>query len=136
MKNMVYVVLGIVFGVLLYKSEAVSWYRIQEMFMFKSFHMYGIIGSAVFVGATSLFILKKMKAKSLSGELIQVSDKKMSKANLIGGIIYGLGWGLIGTCPGPMYVLIGSGYTFMFVIFFCALVGTWVYSALREKLPH
>ena len=136
MKNSVYVLVGILFGVLLYKSEAVSWYRIQEMFMFKSFHMYGIIGSAVFVGAASLYVLKKIKAKSLEGELIQVADKKMSSANILGGIIYGLGWGLIGTCPGPIYVLIGSGYTFMFIVLFSALVGTWVYSSMREKLPH
>ena len=136
MKNSVYVLVGILFGVLLYKSEAVSWYRIQEMFMFKSFHMYGIIGSAVFVGAASLYVLKKIKAKSLEGELIQVADKKMSSANILGGIIYGLGWGLIGTCPGPIYILIGSGYTFMFIVLFSALVGTWVYSSMREKLPH
>ena len=136
MKNSVYVLVGILFGVLLYKSEAVSWYRIQEMFMFKSFHMYGIIGSAVFVGAASLYVLKKIKAKSLEGELIQVADKKMSSANILGGIIYGLGWGLIGTCPGPIYILIGSGYTFMFIVLVSALVGTWVYSSMREKLPH
>ena len=136
MKNIVYVIFGMIFGVLLYKSEAVSWYRIQEMFMFKSFHMYGIIGSAVFVGAISLFLLKRNKTKCLTGETIQVADKKMGKSNLIGGIIYGLGWGLIGTCPGPIYVLIGSGYSFMFVVLFSALAGTWVYSALREKLPH
>ena len=136
MKNSVYVLVGILFGVLLYKSEAVSWYRIQEMFMFKSFHMYGIIGSAVFVGATSIYLLKKFKKKSIEGELIQVADKKMSSANILGGIIYGLGWGLIGTCPGPIYILIGSGYTFMFIVLFSALVGTWVYSSMREKLPH
>jgi uncharacterized membrane protein YedE/YeeE len=136
MKNSVYVLVGIFFGILLYKSEAVSWYRIQEMFMFKSFHMYGIIGSAVFVGATSVYVLKKIKAKSLEGELIQVADKKMSSANILGGIIYGLGLGLIGTCPGPIYVLIGSGYTFMFIVLLSALVGTWVYSSMREKLPH
>lgn len=136
MKNLVYVCLGAIFGILLYKAEAVSWYRILEMFMFKSFHMYGIIGSAIAVGATSIFILKKYKYKSMTGEPISISDKKFSKGNIIGGIIFGLGWGLVGACPGPMFIMIGAGYQFMIIVLASALVGTWVYSALREKLPQ
>ena len=136
MRNSIYTLLGAIFGILLFKSEAVSWYRILEMFMFKSFHMYGIIGSAVMVGMVSIYLLKKNKAKSNTGEIISIPDKKLNKGNLIGGIIFGLGWGLVGACPGPIYVLIGCGYSFMIIVLLSALTGTWVYSAMREKLPH
>lgn len=136
MKNVIYVILGAIFGILLYKAEVVSWYRIYEMFMFKSFHMYGIIGSAIAVGATSIYLLKKYKYISMTGEPISIPDKKFSKGNIIGGIIFGLGWGLVGACPGPMFIMIGAGYSFMFIVLFSALAGTWVYAALKEKLPN
>lgn len=136
MKNVVYVILGAIFGILLYKAEVVSWYRIYEMFLFKSFHMYGIIGSAIAVGGTSIYLLKKYKYISMTGEPIAIPDKKFSKGNIIGGIIFGLGWGLAGACPGPMFIMIGAGYSFMFIVLFSALAGTWVYAALKEKLPN
>jgi uncharacterized membrane protein YedE/YeeE len=136
MIRVIYTLLGVIFGVTLFKSEAVSWYRIYEMFLFKSFHMYGIIGSAVGVGIILLYVIKKQKAKSITGEQIELQPKKLSKGNIIGGILFGLGWGLVGACPGPIYVLIGAGYSFVFIIFISALAGTWVYSSLREKLPN
>jgi len=136
MMRFMYVILGIIFGITLFKSEAVSWYRIYEMFLFKSFQMYGIIGSAVAIGVVAVYLIKRSKCKSVSGEPIEVAPKKLSKGNIIGGVIFGLGWGLVGACPGPIYVLIGAGYSFVIIVFVSALVGTWVYSALRDKLPN
>ncbi len=136
MKNGVYVLLGAFFALLLYKAEAVSWYRVYEMFLFESFHMYGIIGSAIAVGASSVYLLKKYNKVAMSGEAISIADKKISKANIIGGVIFGLGWGLVGACPGPVFVMIGAGYNFMIIVLISSLIGTWVYALLREKLPH
>lgn len=136
MMRFMYVILGIIFGITLFKSEAVSWYRIYEMFLFKSFHMYGVIGSAVAIGVVAVYLIKMRKCKSVSGEQIEVAPKKLSKGNIIGGVIFGLGWGLVGACPGPIYVLIGAGYSFVIIVFVSALAGTWVYSALRDKLPN
>lgn len=136
MKYIKYLLVGILFGVVLTKSEAVSWYRIQEMFRFQSFHMYGIIGSAIVVAMTSILIIKKYKIPSLGGEAINIPDKQFNKGSIIGGTIFGMGWALAGACPGPLYALLGSGYALILVVILSALLGTWVYSYLRPRLPH
>lgn len=134
----VYLVLGALFGVLLIKSEVISWFRIQEMFRFQAFHMYGIIGSAVVVAAVSLQVIKRMGTRSLDGEPIVVQPKVMGAGTRywLGGTIFGLGWGLIGACPGPLFALVGSGVSVMLVPLVAAIVGTWCYGALRSRLPH
>ena len=134
----VYLVLGALFGVLLIKSEVISWFRIQEMFRFQAFHMYGIIGSAVVVAAVSLQVIKHMGTRSLDGEPIVVQPKVMGAGTRywLGGTIFGLGWGLIGACPGPLFALVGSGVSVMLVPLVAAIVGTWCYGALRSRLPH
>tara|TARA_B110000211_G_scaffold75009_1_gene87662 strand:+ start:1731 stop:2144 length:414 start_codon:yes stop_codon:yes gene_type:complete len=137
MRHLYALILGAVFGGILVKAEVLSWFRIQEMFWFQSFHMYGIIGSAIVVGAISLQVIKHLEAKSISGELIDPSEKKFNKkGNLIGGIIFGCGWALTGACPGPLYALVGSGYGIMLVTIFCAMLGVVAYGILKDKLPH
>lgn len=137
MKNLKFLVLGTVFGVILVKSEAVSWYRIFEMFNFHSFHMYGIIGAAVALGVLSVAIIKSRNLNDYSGEQITVKKKdNLFKANLIGGIIFGLGWALAGACPGPMFALLGYGVFGIVVVIGGALLGTYLYGKLRDKLPH
>lgn len=129
--------LGALFGIILMKAEVLSWFRIQEMFFFQSFHMYGVIGSAVAVGALSVFLLKKYKAKSLTGELISPEGKPANyKSNFIGGVIFGLGWALTGACPGPLYALLGSGYGVIVIALISALIGVLVYGRLCNRLPH
>ncbi len=125
------------FGIVLVKSEAVSWYRIFEMFKFQSFHMYGIIGSSVITGVIVVWLIKKFKVKSIEGDEIQFSPKDQSLARYsIGGIIFGLGWALAGACPGPMYILLGTGVFTMLIVIAAAILGTFVYGLLRDKLPH
>ncbi len=137
MKRLIFLLIGIFFGIIMTKSEAISWYRIQEMFRFDSFHMYGIIMSAVITGMVLTFTMKKNKAKDIYGQLIQFKDKQMSIARYgIGGIIFGLGWALSGACPGPIYTLIGNGYTTLLIVLLGALLGTYTYGAVRDKLPH
>jgi uncharacterized membrane protein YedE/YeeE len=136
MKNIKYLLVGILFGTVLTKTEAVSWFRIQEMFRFQSFHMYGIIGSAIAVGALSVWLLKKFNVKSINGEEIVIPDKQFSKGQIYGGIIFGMGWALAGACPGPLYALLGAGYSVIIVGLLSAMLGTWVYSYLKPKLPH
>jgi uncharacterized membrane protein YedE/YeeE len=136
MKNIKYLLFGVLFGVVLTKSEVISWWRIQEMFRFHSFHMYGVIGSAVVVGIISVWILKKTHAKSIEGEELTFGVKKFDKGNIIGGLIFGIGWGITGACPGPLLALVGSGLTIMILATISAIAGTWVYGLLREKLPH
>lgn len=136
MKYLAYLFAGTMFGIILTKSEAVSWFRIQEMFRFESFHMYGIIGSAILVGMLSLFIIKKSGIKALNGEEIIVPDKKFNKGAIYGGLIFGMGWSLAGACPGPLYALLGSGVTPVLIVILSALAGTWVYSYFRPRLPH
>ncbi|HHS95275.1 MAG TPA: YeeE/YedE family protein [Phaeodactylibacter sp.] len=137
MRLLKFLLIGILFGIVMTKSEAVSWFRIQEMFRFQSFHMYGIIGVAVVLGAIMHFIIKKSKMKNAYGETIVFGDKpKNYKASMIGGILFGLGWALTGACPGPLYVLLGQGNLIMLVILFSALLGALAYGALRSKLPH
>ena len=135
----VYLLVGIFFGVILIKSEVACWFRIQEMFRFQSFHMYGIIGSAIAVSALSILLLKKLGWKSLSGDPIQIPPKEMKPGAVrywLGGTIFGMGWALTGACPGPIYALIGSGVTVFIVAMASALLGTWVYALSRPNLPH
>ncbi len=137
MKFLKFLLAGIIFGVVMVKSEAVSWFRIQEMFRFQSFHMYGIIGSAVGLGVILIQWIKVKKLKSIDGKPIEVTGKPlMWKANLIGGSIFGLGWALTGACPGPLYTLAGAGYSVFWVVIAAALVGTFTYGALKKYLPH
>ena len=136
MKNFKFLVAGTLFGIILIKAEVISWFRIQEMFRFQSFHMYGIIGSAICVGMISILLLKKYKIKTFSGEEIKIAPKEFTKGNVIGGLMFGLGWAMTGACPGPLYALIGSGYTIIIVVLLSAVLGTYTYGVLKDKLPH
>ena len=129
---------GVLFGIVLTKSEVISWFRIQEMFRFQSFHMYGIIGSAVVTAMIGIQIIKRYKLRSLAGQPITIPPKTMGTGTRYwaGGTIFGLGWGLIGACPGPLFALLGNGVTVMIVAILSALAGTWCYGALRSRLPH
>jgi len=135
MKNINYLVLGTLFGIILTKSEVISWFRIQEMFRFQSFHMYGIIGSAIVAGLISIQLIKRNHLKTINGEPIVIADKKYTHGTWLGGIIFGLGWAITGACPGPLFAQLGSGVGGAAVMIVAALAGTWTYSALREKLP-
>lgn len=136
MKNLKFLLLGTIFGIILIKGEVISWFRIQEMFRFQSFHMYGTICSAIAVGMLSIFLIKKFKIKSFSGEEIKIEDKQFSKGNIIGGLMFGLGWAMTGACPGPLYALIGSGLPIVIVVLLSAVLGTYCYGVLKDKLPH
>lgn len=137
MKFFKFLALGIVFGIVMAKSEAFSWYRIQEMFRFQSFHMYGIIGTAVTLGIIGVALIKKFHIRDLEGNPIQFHPKEKSIARyLIGGTLFGLGWALSGACPGPMVVNIGYGYITLAVVFFFAIVGTFFYGLIKDYLPH
>jgi uncharacterized membrane protein YedE/YeeE len=137
MKFIKFLILGIVFGIVMAKSEAISWFRIQEMFRFQAFHMYGIIGTAVALGVIGVALIKKFKIRDFRGNPIEFFPKEKSIVRyLLGGIIFGLGWALSGACPGPMVVNIGYGFLSMVIVFFFALVGTYLYGAFRDKLPH
>lgn len=136
MKLIKYLFAGIIFGIILIKSEAISWFRIQEMFRFQGFHMYGIMGCAVFTGVISVFLLKKFNARTFAGEPIKIEDKKFSKGNIIGGLMFGMGWAVTGACPGPLYALVGSGLMVVGVVLLSAILGTFAYGILKEKLPH
>jgi uncharacterized membrane protein YedE/YeeE len=131
-----YLILGIGFGIVLVKAEVISWFRIQEMFRLESFHMYGVIGTAVVVGIISVQIIKRFKVKSISGEPINLEAKPFSKGQIFGGLLFGFGWALTGACPGPIYAQIGTGVTVFIVTLASALAGTWFYGLIREKLPH
>lgn len=137
MKFIKFLILGAIFGIVMVKSEAVSWYRIQEMFRFQSFHMYGIIGISVILGIIGVSLIKKFKLKDTSGETIVIPVKaKLYKSAIIGGTIFGLGWALIGACPGPMVVSIGDGYVSFIIVVLFGLLGTYLYGYIKEKLPH
>jgi uncharacterized membrane protein YedE/YeeE len=137
MKHIKYLIIGVLFGITMTKSEAVSWYRIQEMFRFQAFHMYGIIGSALVIGVIGVLIMKKQQMKSLSGEALQfkINESGFSRY-LLGGIVFGLGWALSGACPGPMYTLLGSGFSVFIVVILSAVLGALLYGVLKNKLPH
>ncbi|MFI5150953.1 MAG: DUF6691 family protein [Bacteroidia bacterium] len=136
MKNIRFLVLGFIFGIILIKTEVISWFRIQEMFRFQSFQMYGIIGSAIVVGMISIMLIKRNKVKSMDGTEIRIADKEFTKGNIIGGFIFGLGWAMTGACPGPLYALIGSGMGVVAVVLISAVLGTFVYGLLKDRLPH
>jgi len=131
-----YLLLGTGFGFVLTKSEAISWFRIQEMFRFQSFHMYGLMFSAVLVGMTSIQIIKRFQVRTLAGEPITIEPKQFTWGNVIGGTMFGLGWALTGACPGPLYALVGAGVWVIAVGLLAAIAGTWVYGVLRPRLPH
>lgn len=134
--NLKYLFIDFLFGIVFVKAEIISWYRIQEMFRLQSFHMYGVIGSAVLVGALSVWLIKKFNIKTLAGEEIKFAKKDFSKGQVIGGLMFGLGWAITGACPGPLFAQIGTGVTVVIVTLLSAIVGTWFYGLIREKLPH
>jgi uncharacterized membrane protein YedE/YeeE len=134
--NLKYVIVGIAFGIVFIKAEVISWYRIQEMFRFQSFHMYGIIGSAVVVGIISILLIKEFNIKTIYGKKIEFHNKTFNKGQIYGGLIFGLGWAITGACPGPLFAQIGTGATVMIVTLLSAVVGTWLYGYFRDKLPH
>lgn len=137
MKAIKFLLLGVLFGIIMTKSEAISWFRIQEMFLFQSFHMYGIIGVAVILGALQVALIKKVKLKDITGKIIEFKDKDKSIPRyLIGGTIFGLGWSMTGACPGPMFTLVGHGFGIMLIVIGSAILGTLTYGAIRNKLPH
>lgn len=137
MRTLLYFIIGIVFGITMFKSEAASWFRIYEMFQFKSFHMYGIIGSALVFGVLITQAIKKFKVKSFYGDTIEIADKEKGiKRYLYGGIVFGLGWALAGACPGPIFTLIGAGYAPILVVLVSATLGTFTYGRIKDKLPH
>jgi uncharacterized protein len=137
MKSLKFLLVGIVFGTIMYKAQLVSWFRIYEMFRFESFHMYGVIGSAVGLGIIFVQLIKRFKIKSIEGQEIEIAPKDKGVARYIfGGTIFGLGWALAGACPGPMYVLVGTGAFSILIVIAAAMLGTFVYGLLMKKLPH
>ena len=137
MKKLLFIFIGLCFGIIMYKSEAASWFRIYEMFRFEAFHMYGIIGTALAFGILFVQIIKRYNVKSFDGHpiIIEPKEKSFSKY-LLGGIIFGLGWALVGACPGPIFVLVGAGYLPIVIVFLSAALGTFLYGVLKDKLPH
>jgi len=131
-----YLLMGIIFGIVLVKSEVISWYRIQEMFRLQSFHMYGVMGSAVVTGIISIWLIKKFNINTIYGKPVVIPAKKFSKGQIYGGLIFGFGWALTGACPGPLYALIGSGFSIIIITLLSALAGTWLYGYFKERLPH
>lgn len=137
MKYLKYILVGFFFGIVLTKAEAVSWYRIYEMFQFQSFHMYGIIMTAIFVGALGVQIIKKQQLKDIDGHLIVIQDKEKGSARYwIGGVLFGLGWAMVGACPGPIFIMLGAGFMSIGIILIGAVLGTFLYGVLKDKLPH
>ncbi|OEY72398.1 YeeE/YedE family protein [Salegentibacter salarius] len=137
MRSIGYLLIGIFFGIVMFKSEAASWFRIYEMFQFQSFHMYGIIGSALVLGVIGVQIIKRKNLKSFFGQRITFIPKEKSFSRyMYGGIIFGLGWALAGACPGPIFTLIGAGFMPILIVFAGSLLGTFLYGLLRKKLPH
>lgn len=134
--NLKYLPVGILFGILFVKAEIVSWFRIQEMFRLQSFHMYGIIGSAIAVGMLSVWLIRKFNVRTISGEKIVFQPKQFNKGQIYGGLLFGFGWALTGACPGPLFAQIGTGATVVIITLLSAIAGTWTYGWLREKLPH
>lgn len=137
MKSFLYIILGVIFGITMYKAETASWFRIVEMFQFQSFHMYGFIGSALIIGIIATQLIIKTKAKDIDGKNIVINPKSKSvKRYLFGGVLFGLGWALIGACPGPIFVLLGAGTYSIIIVILAALTGTWFYGLIKDKLPH
>ena len=136
MKQIKFLFIGTLFGIIMTKSEVISWFRIQEMFQLQSFHMFGVIGTAVFVGIVSVAIIKKYNIKTIQGEKIIIVPKPFTKGQIYGSLLFGLGWAMTGACPGPIFAQIGTGLISGFVILASALLGTWTYGFFQEKLPH
>ncbi|HNP32696.1 MAG TPA: YeeE/YedE thiosulfate transporter family protein [Flavobacterium sp.] len=137
MKYIKYLLIGFVFGIVLTKAEAVSWYRIYEMFQFQSFHMYGIIMTAIATGVIGIQIIKRNKLKDIDGNLLTIPDKEKGNARYwIGGLIFGLGWAMVGACPGPIFIMLGAGFMSVGLILIGALFGTFLYGVVKDKLPH
>ena len=134
--NLKFLIAGIIFGILLIKGEVVSWFRIQEMFRLQSFHMYGIIGSAIVVGMISILLIKKFKIRTISKEEIVIPPKKFQKGYIYGGLMFGFGWAITGACPGPLFAQIGSGASVVIITLLSAIAGTWTYGFFKERLPH
>lgn len=134
--NLKYLVVGIIFGIVFVKAEIISWFRIQEMFRFQSFHMYGVIGSAVAVGALSVWLIKRFQVKTIAGEEIKFNIKAFNKGNIYGSLLFGFGWAITGACPGPLFAQIGAGTSVVLITLLSAVAGTWVYGLIRERLPH
>jgi uncharacterized membrane protein YedE/YeeE len=134
--NLKYLAVGTVFGIVFVKTEIISWFRIQEMFRLESFHMYGVIGTAVIVAMISVWLIRKFNVKTIHGETISFHKKKFNKGQIIGGVIFGLGWAMTGACPGPLFAQIGTGFLVVSVVLLSAVAGTWVYGFFRDKLPH
>jgi uncharacterized membrane protein YedE/YeeE len=134
--NIKYFIAGLLFGIILVKSQVISWFRIQEMFRLQSFYMYGVMGSAVATGMISVWLIKKFRIKTIYGEPILFISKKINKGNIYGGLMFGVGWGITGACPGPLYALLGSGFTVVIITLLSAIAGTWVYGKVRDLLPH
>ena len=136
MKNIKFLIVGTLFGIILVKSQVISWFRIQEMFRLQAFHMYGIIGSAIVVGMISVFLIKKFGLKTIHHESIIIPEKKFHWGNVYGGLIFGLGWAITGACPGPLFAQIGSGFMVISITLLSAITGTWFYGLTQKKLPH
>lgn len=138
MRTLIYFVIGVLFGITMFKSEAASWFRIYEMFQFHSFHMYGIIGSALFCGAIATFLIKKFRVTDvLEGQEIVIKDKARGwKRYAFGGLLFGCGWAISGACPGPMFTLLGAGFLPILIVIVAATLGTFCYGVLQRKLPH
>jgi hypothetical protein len=134
--NFKYLIVGVLFGVVFVKAEIISWFRMQEMFKMQSFHMYGVIGTAVIVGALSIYCIKKYKIKTIYGEQIMFTNKTFNWGQVFGGMLFGLGWALTGACPGPLFAQIATGSFAVIIVLMSAIAGTWVYGLVREKLPH
>lgn len=136
MKNIKYLVVGLLFGIILVKSEVISWFRIQEMFRLQAFHMYGVIGSTILVAMISIFLIKHFQIKTIDRQIVVIPDKTFHWGNVYGGLIFGLGWAITGACPGPLFAQIGSGFMVITVTLLSAVAGTWFYGLIKEKLPH
>jgi uncharacterized protein len=135
-RHLKFLLAGVIFGILLVKGEVISWFRIQEMFRLQSFHMYGIIGSAIMTGMISIFLIKKFRVKTIGNEEIVIPPKKFHKGYIYGGLIFGFGWAITGACPGPLFAQIGSGSTVVIVTLLSAIGGTWTFGYFKERLPH
>ena len=136
MRNIIYLLAGIIFGITLLKADAVSWFRMQEMFRFQGFQMYGIFMTAIPTAAISIFLIGRFNIKTMDGDPVRIRKKKFNLGYIFGPIILGIGWALTGSCPGPIYVQIGSGLSIAILTLISALAGTWIYSYLKPKLPH
>ncbi|WP_131539846.1 DUF6691 family protein [Pedobacter nototheniae] len=134
--NLKYMLVGMVFGIVFVKAEIISWFRIQEMFRLQSFHMYGVIGSAILVAMISILIIKRFKIKTINGEEIVIHPKKFNKGQIYGGLIFGMGWAITGACPGPLFAQIGTGATVVIITLLSAVAGTWIYGKFKDFFPQ